>query len=49
MPRIKDVVETAELLLASRGEFQKTINVIVGSALKISGADRACLIIKNKE
>lgn len=49
MPGIKDVVETAELLLASRGEFQKTINVIVGSALKISGADRACLIIKNKK
>lgn len=45
---IKDVVETAELLLACRGEFQKTINVIVESALKNSGADRACLIIRNK-
>ena len=46
---IKDFVETAELLLASRGEYQKTLNVIVESALRISGADRACLIIKNKK
>jgi signal transduction histidine kinase len=49
MQGIKDIVETAELLLASRGEYQKTINVIVESALRISGAHRACLIIKNKK
>jgi signal transduction histidine kinase len=46
---IKDIIETAELLLASRGEYQKTINVIFESALRISGAHRACLIIKNKK
>jgi signal transduction histidine kinase len=46
---IRDIVKTAELLLASRGEYHKTINVIVESALKISGADRACLILKNKK
>jgi signal transduction histidine kinase len=46
---IKDIIETAELLLASRGEYRKTINVIFESALRISGAHRACLIIKNKK
>jgi len=46
---IKDAFETAELLLACRAEYQKTINVIVESALMISGADRACLIIRNKK
>jgi signal transduction histidine kinase len=46
---IKNVVETAELLLASRGDFQKTMNLIVERALEISGADRSCLIIKNKK
>jgi signal transduction histidine kinase len=44
---MKAIAETAELLLASRGEYQKTINAIVQSALNISGADRICLIIKN--
>jgi signal transduction histidine kinase len=39
----------AELLLASRGEYQKTIDVIVESALSISAADRICLIIKNRK
>ena len=46
---IKDIGKTAELLLASRGEYQKTINVVVESALRISGAHRACLIIENKK
>ena len=46
---MKSIVETAELLLASRGEYQKTLNIIVGSALNISGADRSCLIIENKK
>jgi signal transduction histidine kinase len=46
---IKDIVETTELLLVSRGEYQKTTNVIVESALRISGAHRACLIIMNKK
>jgi signal transduction histidine kinase len=46
---IKDLIETAELLLACRAEYQKTINAIVESALIISGADRACLIIRNKK
>lgn len=46
---IKDIVEIAELLLACRGDYQKITNVIVESALKISGADRTCLIIKNKK
>jgi signal transduction histidine kinase len=46
---IKNVVDTAELLLASRGDFQKTMNLIVERALEISGADRSCLIIKNKK
>jgi signal transduction histidine kinase len=45
----KDIFETAQLLLASRGEYQKTINVIVESALRISGAHRTCLIIENKK
>jgi hypothetical protein len=30
-------------------EYQRTINVIVESALIISGADRACLILMNKK
>ncbi len=46
---MKDVVEIAELLLASQGEYHRIINVIVESTQKISGADRACLIIKNKK
>lgn len=46
---IKDVIETADLLLACGGGYHKTINVIVENALKISGADRACLIIRNKK
>lgn len=46
---IKDIGEIAELLLACRGEYQRTTNAIVESALKISGADRTCLIIKNKK
>jgi signal transduction histidine kinase len=46
---IKAIAETAELLLASRGEYQKTLDTIVESALKISGADRSCLIIENKK
>jgi signal transduction histidine kinase len=46
---INDIGEIAELLLACRGEYQKTTNVIVESALKISGADRTCLIIRNKK
>lgn len=46
---IKVIAETAELLLASRGEYQNTLNIIVDSALKISGAERSCLIIENKK
>ena len=46
---IKDVVDTAEMLLASRGDFQKTMDLIAGRAIEISGADRSCLIIKNKK
>jgi signal transduction histidine kinase len=46
---INDIIETAELLLACKVDYQKTINVIVESALRISGADRACLIIRNKK
>ena len=46
---IRAIAETAELLLASREEYQKTLNIIVESALKISGADRSCLIIENKK
>jgi signal transduction histidine kinase len=46
---IKSIAETAELLLGSRGEYQNTLNIIVESALKISGADRSCLIIENKK
>jgi len=46
---IKGIAETAELLLASRGEYQKTMNIIVESAIRISGADRSCLIIENKK
>jgi signal transduction histidine kinase len=46
---INNVIETAELLLACRLDYQKTINVIVENALRISGADRACLIISNKK
>lgn len=46
---IKAIAETAELLLTSRGGYQKTINIIVESALRISGADRSCLIIENKK
>jgi signal transduction histidine kinase len=46
---IKVIAVTAELLLASRGEYQNTLNIIVESALKISGADRSCLIIENKK
>jgi signal transduction histidine kinase len=46
---IRGLVETAELLLESSGEYQKTVNVIVGNALRISGADRVCLIIRNKK
>lgn len=46
---IKDIVEIAERLLACRGEYQKITNVIVENALKISGANRTCLIIKNKK
>jgi signal transduction histidine kinase len=46
---IKEIAETAELLLASRGEYQKTMNIIVENALRISGADRSCLIIENKK
>lgn len=45
---IKDFVETAELLLATRGDYQKTLNVIALRVLKVSGADRVCLIMKNK-
>ena len=46
---IKDFVETAELLLATRGNYQKTLNVIAQRVLKVSGADRVCLIMKNKK
>ena len=46
---IKSLVETAELLLESSGEYQKTINVIVENALGISCADRVCLIARNKK
>jgi signal transduction histidine kinase len=35
--------------LASRGEYQKTIDVIVEGALNISAADRTCLILKNQK
>jgi signal transduction histidine kinase len=45
---IKDFVETAELLLATRGNYQKTLNVIAQRVLKVSGADRVCLIMNNK-
>jgi signal transduction histidine kinase len=46
---ISDIVETAELLLACRGDYQKTINAIIENALIISGADRVCLIIRNRK
>jgi signal transduction histidine kinase len=46
---IKDFVETAELLLSARGDYQKTLNVIALRVLKASGADRVCLIMKNKK
>ena len=46
---IKSLVETAELLLESSGEYEKIINVIVENALRISGADRVCLITRNKK
>lgn len=46
---IKAIAEIAELLLASRGEYQKTLNIIVESAIRISGADRSCLIVENKK
>lgn len=45
---VKDFVETAELLLSARGDYQKTLNVIVLRVLKVSGADRVCLIMKDK-
>src|SRR4030042_1630536 len=46
---IKDFIETAELFLASQGDYQETLNIIAESALKVSGADRVCLIMKNKK
>lgn len=49
LSEIKDFLETTELLLDSRGEYQKAINVIVERALKFSGAERVCLIMKNKK
>ncbi|NWF52397.1 MAG: GAF domain-containing protein [Nitrospirae bacterium] len=45
---IKDLVETAELLLTTRGDYQKMLDVIALRALKASGADRVCLIMKNE-
>jgi signal transduction histidine kinase len=49
LSEIKDFVETAELFLASQGDYQETLNIIAESALKVSGADRVCLIMKNKK
>jgi signal transduction histidine kinase len=46
---IKDFVETAELLLTTRGDYHKTLDVIALRALKASGADRVCLIMKNEK
>jgi len=49
LSEIKDFIETAELFLASQGDYQETLNIIAESALKVSGADRVCLIMKNKK
>lgn len=49
LSEIKDFVETAELFLVSRGDYQETLNIVAESALKVSGADRVCLIMKNKK
>lgn len=49
LSEIKDFVETAELFLASRGDYQETLNIVAESALKVSAADRVCLIMKNKK
>ncbi|MGB9715872.1 MAG: sensor histidine kinase [Thermodesulfovibrionales bacterium] len=46
---IKELVETAELLLSTRGDYKRTLNVIAMRALKASGADRVCLIMKNEK
>lgn len=49
LSEIKDFVETAELFLVSQGDYQETLNIVAESALKVSGADRVCLIMKNKK
>lgn len=49
LSEIKDFVETAELFLASQGDYQETLNIVAESALKVSAADRVCLIMKNKK
>jgi len=49
LSEIKDFVETSELFLASQGDYQETLNIVAESALKVSAADRVCLIMKNKK
>ena len=49
LSEIKDFVETAELFLASQGDYQEMLNIVAESALKVSAADRVCLIMKNKK
>lgn len=49
LSEIKDFVETAELFLISQGNYQETLNIVAESALKVSAADRVCLIMKNKK
>ncbi|OHE60173.1 MAG: hypothetical protein A2Z47_08740 [Thermodesulfovibrio sp. RBG_19FT_COMBO_42_12] len=49
LSEIKDFVETAELFLVSQGDYQETLNIVAESALKVSAADRVCLIMKNKK
>ncbi|MGQ9571515.1 MAG: sensor histidine kinase [Thermodesulfovibrionales bacterium] len=46
---IKEFVETAELLLSTRGDYKGMLNVIALRALRASCADRVCLIMKNEK
>lgn len=49
LSEMRDIIETAELFLVCKGDYSETITIIIENALRISGADRVCLIMMSRK
>jgi signal transduction histidine kinase len=49
LSEMRDIIETAEHFLACKGDYHETITIIIENAMKISGADRVCLIMMSRK